>query len=205
MIHAGRAIERVIEAHWGKTFASHRSHIASRLSSNDVFDENFLVSLRDVRAPTFTNRSLDIRLGWSVYDPRQSASFPPHVNPRLVILFLTHTQTDDSDYSMKRWQHITAEEQEAWVYSSLGPKWFDYAYRIHTSRSLVRYMPTRFAVLVNDDGEPLLAPADFDWMLASDNEPAVRVKLRPRTPSDELEHTLRTIGDVTPVTDRVDG
>ncbi|AFR51436.1 hypothetical protein [Gordonia sp. KTR9] len=199
MIHAGEAIERIIEERWGATLAAHRSHIGDRLASNDVFDENFKLTLREVRAPTFTNQSLDIRLDWAVYDPSQSATFPTSINPRLIILFLSFHQVDDSDYSAKRWQHTTVEEQEAWVYSALGKQWFDYAYRIQTSRSLVRYRPTRFVVFADDAGEPFLAPEDFNWMLASGNDPSVRLKLRPRHPTHELEQALLTVGDVTSV------
>lgn len=97
---------------------------------------------------------------------------------------------------------ILSNEMQEWVRLILGDSWYDYTYRVDTSRSLVRLSPIFYVVFISLDNRPELAPPTFDWSIVNRNSgPANRVKLRPKGNNVELNSHLLRFGDTHAIAD----
>jgi hypothetical protein len=186
---------RLIVEQWGTALRLQREAVETVVKKEDPFTSQMPTW---VHAPSLTKPHLSISIGFTMLDPVPHGTFSDHPDARAVIACVQRSSNPNSGVRANSWDRIPLDEEEEWVYASLGPRWFDYAYRANNTRMLLKAKPVRFVVFVTSDGEPFLAPGDFAWEHVAEGT-TVRQKLAPRAPSGELRKQLVYVGDVVPV------
>ncbi|OZE84013.1 hypothetical protein CH305_06095 [Rhodococcus sp. 15-649-2-2] len=123
-----------------------------------------------VEGPSLTVPGLRIHVRHSYQNAADLGSFPAEANPLLLRI---HVQGFSDEYQDRKAARsnlvdsVTDPESEAWTRALLGQRWADYAYElVRTPKQTNTAKPMLFAqrvyaLLLDADGEPTLAPDNF--------------------------------------------
>ncbi|CCQ13765.1 putative uncharacterized protein [Rhodococcus sp. AW25M09] len=124
-----------------------------------------------VVGPSLNVPGLRIHVRHSYQDAADLGSFPAESNPLLLRIHVQGFSDEYRDRTAARSNlvdSVTDPEGEAWARALLGPRWADYAYELVRTPKSPTNTATRmlfaqrvYALLLGDDGEPMLAPDNF--------------------------------------------
>jgi hypothetical protein len=165
---------------------------AARGSSTATQFANALEGVGHVRVPTRSISNAVIDFSVSVDD----APEPNAYNKIALVIIRAVIKPLEQDKTPTLADTLSQEMNE-WIRIIFGDSWYDYAYRVDASRSLVRLAPIFYAVFISlENRGPELAHPRFDWSVVNGRSgPANRFKLRPKGANVELNSHLLRFGD----------
>lgn len=147
---------------------------------------------RPVEGPSLTVPGLRIHVRHSYQDAADLGSFPVESNPLLLRIHVQGFCDEYRDRTAARSNlvdSVTDPEGEAWTRALLGPRWADYAYELVRAPKPPTNTATRmllaqrvYALVLDADGEPTLAPDNFDFQRVWDGIDSAR-KIVPTSPA----------------------
>ncbi|MDI9894093.1 hypothetical protein QM797_05085 [Rhodococcus sp. IEGM 1381] len=147
---------------------------------------------RPVEGPSLTVPGLRIHVRHSYQDAADLGSFPAESNPLLLRIHVQGFSDEYLDRTAARSNlvdSVTDPEGEAWTRALLGRRWADYAYELVRTPRPPTNTATRmlfaqrvYALLLDADGEPTLAPDNFAFQRVWNGIDSAR-KIVPTSPA----------------------
>lgn len=179
-----------------------RSSIVIAAKSSPLEANKKMSSLNLGRLKSIERSGAELTVGAMFSDPSNLGTFDD-ATPIQITVGINGYSSDRSLTERKSRLQIPQSEQVEWVRAVLGKEISDYAYRALALLEQLENRPAFYIVLLDQKGNPRLAPEDFNWDAVGSGGHWVRpIKISPSQDNRELRSWLKTQGDLSPVDPR---
>ncbi|MCF8786832.1 hypothetical protein [Rhodococcus ruber] len=157
-------------------------------------------SVKLIRVPSVEIQGAELTIGAQISDAASLGTFDASKEFFVVNIGINGYSTNSSLPERLRRLTIPHCEQVEWVRATLGEKLSDYAYRAIGVLETIEPRPSFHIVIIDQHGQPYLAPKDFDWNRIGSGGHSVRpIKSPPAANNTELRAILKSHGDLVPI------